>query len=106
MTKDDLTPLGLLAEAFGLGSSAVARCMAEGIDGQEAVSGTPHRKRLQDRIANIIACAELVAQHFGLDEAEMNAGSAARLQQLLEEHPKIGKPAPAEAAEPAEFDFG
>lgn len=113
MKTEDLAALGHFAEALGVASSTVARCMVEGIDGQEEVSNTPHRIRLQQRIANVWACVELASGHFGLDENAIQQAAAIRLHQLRGECPAENAPGAPEpdaaepvAAEPETFDFG
>lgn len=63
----DLKHLGKLGEECGELSAAVSRCIIQGIDEHEPVTGKSNREWLEDEIADIIANTTLVRKHFNLD---------------------------------------
>lgn len=65
--KLDLKVLGKLGEETGELSSAVSRCIIQGVDEVEPVTKKPNRKWLEDEIADVLGNIELVIEHFGLD---------------------------------------
>ncbi len=69
----DLKHLGKLGEETGELSSAVARCIIQGIDGAEPVTGKINREWLEDEIADVKNNIELVTEHFGLDWKRIEA---------------------------------
>ncbi|MGJ4893747.1 hypothetical protein ACQR2B_06755 [Bradyrhizobium oligotrophicum] len=64
----DLKHLGKLIEELNECGSAAARCVIQGIDEREPVTGKLNREWLEDEIADVIANIRLVTEHFGLDE--------------------------------------
>lgn len=67
----DLKHLGKLNEELGEATSAVSRCIIQGIDESEPVTGKLNRAWLEDECADVLANIELVINHFGLDYARM-----------------------------------
>jgi NTP pyrophosphatase (non-canonical NTP hydrolase) len=63
----DLKHLAKLNEESGELTSAIARCMIQGIGESEPVTGKPNREWLEDEIADVVASSELVIEHFRLD---------------------------------------
>lgn len=63
----DVKHLGKLAEELGELSAAVARCLIQGIDECEPVTGKPNREWLEDELADVFAGMQLVVPHFGLN---------------------------------------
>lgn len=63
----DLKHLGKLAEEVNELGSATARCMIQGIDEKEPVTGKVNRRWLEEEIADVRANLALVEKHFGLD---------------------------------------
>lgn len=62
-----LKHLGKLAEELSECGSAVARCIIQGIDEAEPVTGKLNRAWLEDEIADVYANLELCIIHFNLD---------------------------------------
>lgn len=62
----DLKHMGKLAEELGELQAAVARCIIQGIDEAEPVTGKSNRQWLGEEIADVQANLELVLEHFGL----------------------------------------
>lgn len=63
----DLKHLGKLAEEVNRLGAAIARCIIQGIDEKEPVTGKLNREWLQDEIANVRANITLTIRHFDLD---------------------------------------
>lgn len=69
MTKKiDLKHLGKLVEETGELSAASARCIIQGIDECEPVTGKINREWLEDEIADVMANCLLVVEHFNLND--------------------------------------
>jgi NTP pyrophosphatase (non-canonical NTP hydrolase) len=66
-----LKHLGKLAEELGEASAAVARCIIQGIDEHEPVTGKPNKVWLEDELADVLANMCLVGEYFDLDVARM-----------------------------------
>lgn len=62
-----LKVLGKLTEELAEGAAAAARCMIQGIDESEPVTGKPNRTWLTEEVADILANVEIVIEHFALD---------------------------------------
>jgi hypothetical protein len=67
----DLRHLGKLSEELGELSSAVARCIIQGVGECDPETGKPNRAWLGEEMADVIACVELAAVHFGISEADL-----------------------------------
>lgn len=65
--QTDLKHLGKLAEETGELSSAIARCIIQGIDEREPVTGKINRQWLEEEIADVLANLDLVILHLNLD---------------------------------------
>jgi len=63
----DLKHLDKLLEETGELTSAAARCLAQGIDEREPVTGKLNREWLEDEIADVCANLELNIEHFNLN---------------------------------------
>lgn len=63
----DLKHLGKLAEELAECGAAVSRCLIQGIEEAEPVTGKINRAWLEDELADVIANAELNIEHFDLD---------------------------------------
>lgn len=63
----DLKHLGKFSEELSECGAAVARCVIQGIDESEPVTGKLNRSWLREEISDVLANAELVIEHFGLD---------------------------------------
>lgn len=67
----DLKHLGKLAEELSEAGAAVARCIIQGIDEAEPVTGKINRQWLQDELADVLANIDLVVDRFGLNKFAM-----------------------------------
>jgi len=63
----DLKHLGKLGEECNELGSAVSRCIIQGVDEAEPVTGKLNRDWLEDEIADVEANIELVKRRFDLD---------------------------------------
>lgn len=82
----DLKHLGKLAEEANELGSAIARCIIQGVDECEPVTGKSNRAWLQDEIADVQANLDLVIERFGLDEEAMEARAAKKRGHLKQWH--------------------
>lgn len=82
----DLKHLGKLAEEAAELGAAVARCLIQGIDEREPVTGKLNRQWLQDEGADVLANVELVMEHFGLDRDAMRARADRKKDDLRRWH--------------------
>jgi hypothetical protein len=67
----DLKHLGKLGEESSELGAAVARCIIQGIDECEPVTGKVNREWLEDEIADVRANSDLNIERFNLDEARI-----------------------------------
>lgn len=81
-----LKHLGKLGEEAGELCSATARCVIQGIDECEPVTGKPNREWLEDEIADVVAGSVLVTELFQLDTARIEARAQRKIQGLREWH--------------------
>lgn len=63
----NLAVLGKMAEECCEAGNAAARCIIQGIDESEPVTGKPNRQMLEDEIADVLAVTLMASSHFGLD---------------------------------------
>lgn len=82
----DLKHLGKFAEELGECSSAVARCIIQGIDEKEPVTGKKNRYWLEEEIADVLANINLVMRHFNLNQAQIQERKVRKEKQLLSWH--------------------
>ena len=82
----DLKHLGKLAEELGELQAAVARCIIQGVDEREPVTGKRNREWLEDEIADVIAGVELTVKHFKLDNLRIGSRALAKEERLREWH--------------------
>jgi hypothetical protein len=82
----DLKHLGKLGEELNECGAATSRCIIQGLDGLEPVTGKPNRLWLQDEIADVLANAELVIARFGLDQRAIDDRKALKLAKLSTWH--------------------
>ncbi|ODM71709.1 hypothetical protein [Bradyrhizobium elkanii] len=90
MTKPiDLKHLGKFGEELGECGAAVARCIIQGIDECEPVTGKSNREWLEDEIADITANMALVTEHFALDEARIFRRVLKKMEHLRGWHQQL-----------------
>ena len=81
-----LKHLGKLSEELGECSAAVSRCIIQGVDETEPVTGKSNREWLEDEMADVIANIQLVVDHLGLDEERMLERAEKKQTRLREWH--------------------
>jgi NTP pyrophosphatase (non-canonical NTP hydrolase) len=82
----DLKHLGKLAEELSEAGAAVARCIIQGIDEAEPVTGKINRQWLQDELADVLANIDLVVDQFKLDRLVMIRRQVRKKQHLRQWH--------------------
>ena len=80
----DIRHLGKLLEELGECTAAVSRCLIQGIDEHEPVTGKPNRQWLREELADVLANVRLVANRFFVEELDMIEVRAAKKQQQLQ----------------------
>ena len=70
----DLKHIGKLAEELNEAGAACNRCIIQGIDEKEPVTGKLNKEWLEDEIADVLANIQLVTKHFSLtiDQERIN----------------------------------
>lgn len=71
--ETELKVLGKFLEELGECSNAVARVLIQGVEDVEPTTKVPNRQWLSDEIADIMATASIVIEHYGLDLEAVNA---------------------------------
>lgn len=89
----DLKHLGKLAEELAEAGAAVARCIIQGIDEREPVTGKLNREWLEDELADVIANVGLVLAHFELDTQRIDARTLRKIEHLHGWHTMLVDPA-------------
>lgn len=84
--KVDLKHLGKLAEETCELGSAVARCIIQGVDEAEPVTGKVNRQWLEDEIADVTANIALVSEHFRLDHERIFQRVLRKMKHLRQWH--------------------
>lgn len=86
--KVDLKTLGKFLEELGEAVSAGARCIIQGIDGCEPVTGKPNETWLEEELADIAANAQLVVERFNLSRATIEERKLRKMEMLRKWHEK------------------
>jgi len=89
-----LKHLGKFGEELGECSAAVSRCIIQGVDEAEPVTGKPNRQWLSEEVADLLANAELVIDHFGLDREFIAARANRKMVHLSAWHAMLDGEAP------------
>jgi hypothetical protein len=91
--KVDLKHLGKLGEelselaaASSKCATAVCRCIIQGVDEAEPVTGKVNREWLEDEIADVQANMDLVIARLGLDEERMSERAGRKKKHLQQWH--------------------
>lgn len=89
----DLKYLGKLVEECNELGSSIARCIIQGIDESEPVTGKVNRTWLQEEIADVLANIELIQDHFCMNREFINTRAARKMVQLRKWHNMlVGEP--------------
>lgn len=78
----DLKHLGKLGEEVNELGSAISRCIIQGIDEAEPVTGKVNRIWLEEEIADVYANLVLVIDHFNLDTARIRTRMVRKQEHL------------------------
>jgi len=82
----DIKHLGKLGEEAGELASAVSRCIIQGVDEAEPVTGKVNREWLEDEIADVMAGSMLVMRRFNLNEERISERVERKMAQLRSWH--------------------
>lgn len=82
----DLKHLGKLAEELAECLAAVSRCIIQGVDEREPVTGVLNRDWLTDEIADVRAGLSLAVQRFNLDQDRITDRMMKKTKRLREWH--------------------
>ncbi len=88
----DLKHLGKLIEETSELGSAAARCVIQGIDEREPVTGKCNREWLEDEIADVLANAALVVKHYELDVLRILHRRSCKIEHLRAWHAMLTEP--------------
>lgn len=88
----DLKHIGKFTEELGECVSSCARCLIQGIDESQPSTGVVNRVWLTDEIADVIANAELVIDHFSLDVEAIRERAEFKKGYLRIWHNQAGNP--------------
>lgn len=80
--RTDLKILGKALEEAGEYTQALSRCLIQGIDESEPVTGKPNRKMLEEELADIMATSRHVMQRFKLDAKFIESRYEKKYEQL------------------------
>ena len=78
--------LGKALEEAGEYTSAVSRCLVQGIGESEPVTGKPNKQWLEEELADVLATAAHLIEEFGLDDKFMGERSLKKYEQLKTWH--------------------
>lgn len=82
----DIAHLGKLGEEAGELAAAASRCIIQGVDGREPVTGKVNREWLEDEIADVLANSELNIQRFALDGDRIAERALRKIAHLTQWH--------------------
>lgn len=77
-----LKKLGKALEELGECTAALSRCLIQGIDGSEPVTGKPNRLWLEEEIADVAATLKHVMDEFNLREDFMQSRAEVKYERL------------------------
>jgi hypothetical protein len=82
----DLKHLGKLGEECNELGSAISRCIIQGVDEAEPVTGKLNREWMEDEIADVEAGIELAKRRFDLDRDRIHRRRIKKMLHLLKWH--------------------
>ena len=80
----ELRVLGKAAEEAGELTSALSRCIIQGVDGREPTTDKPNRLWLQEEIADVYATLELLERELFLDTNAIQRRMWEKFDKLVE----------------------
>ena len=81
-SPENLAVLGKCGEEAGELGQILARCIIQGIDESEPVTGKPNRQALEEEIADVWATTHLAIARFGLDLEGIEARAQTKARYL------------------------
>lgn len=84
-----LAILGKLGEELGEAGAIVNRCVIQGIEESEPVTGRVNAVALTEEIADVLAAADIAIDHFRLDRGAINLRIARKRDHLKGWHKLI-----------------
>lgn len=87
--KIKLAVLGKLSEELGELTAIVSRCIIQGIDEDDPITGIINRVYLEDELADVLAGIFIVMKHFDLDDQAIMVRRAEKVELKLEWHKLI-----------------
>lgn len=85
----DIAVLGKLAEELNECATAISRCIIQGIDECEPVTGKPNREWVEDEIADVSVGLRLAIRHFELNAERIDRRFTKKMAHLQAWHKKI-----------------
>jgi NTP pyrophosphatase (non-canonical NTP hydrolase) len=82
----ELKLLGKLSEELGECVAAISRCVIQGVDECEPVTGKRNREWLEDEIADVTAGIALATEHFELDNERIFRRVKRKMEYLRKWH--------------------
>lgn len=76
--------LGKTMEELGECTAATARCLVQGINESEPVTGKPNKQWLQDEMADVLAQIELNIRYFELDHTAIQKRMVDKMGQMAD----------------------
>jgi hypothetical protein len=84
--KVDLKHLGKLSEELGECNAAVARCIIQGVESREPMTGKFNKTWLEEEIADVEANIQLVKERFNLDRTFIADRAETKVMRLKSWH--------------------
>lgn len=82
----DIKHLGKLGEETGELSTVISRCLIQGVDESEPVTGKPNKLWLEEEIADVEAGVELVKRRFNLNREFIEDRKNRKMAGLIKWH--------------------
>lgn len=79
----NLRPLGKCLEELNEAGAILARCIIQGIEESEPVTGKPNRQAVEEELADVQATVEILTNHFGLDHTRIAVRAMEKKARLL-----------------------
>ncbi len=79
----NLRPLGKCIEELCEAGAILARCIIQGIEESEPVTGKPNRIAVEEEVADVLATVEILIEHFGLDQTRIAVRAMEKKARLL-----------------------
>lgn len=87
-----LAVLGKFCEELGEATAIIARCIIQGIGESEPVTGEPNATAAEKEVADILATAHMVIEHFGLRRSLIERRTDRKIAHLTQWHRMLESP--------------